>query len=140
MSGVLDLFLATPFKSRSLMQRVLSMAIGDGIKHIQKSVDSLVAKIDDPILCGRLKAFTRADEEIKDATRRLAATEGSDLIVVILRDEAFGAGLQPKQIERVFNAYVGYTSALDNVGAREFLYAPVFFANPSKTDSRRNQE
>jgi hypothetical protein len=115
MSGVLDLFLATPFKSRSLMQRVLSMAISDGIRHIQKSVDSLVAMIDDPVLCEKLKAFTDADEEAKDLIRKQAQEEGNDLALVILQSEELGSPLEPKQIEKVFNAYVAYVSAVDNV-------------------------
>jgi hypothetical protein len=115
MSGVLDLFLATPFKSRSLMQRVLSMAINDGIRHIQKSVDSLVAMIDDPVLCEKLKAFTDADEDVKDLIRKQAQEEGNDLALVILQSEELGSPLEPKQVEKVFNAYVAYISAVDNV-------------------------
>jgi predicted DNA-binding protein YlxM (UPF0122 family) len=115
MSGVLDLFLATPFKSRSLMQRVLSMAINDGIRHIQKSVDSLVAMIDDPVLCEKLKAFTDADEDVKDLIRKQAQEEGNDLALVILQSEELGSPLEPKQVEKVFNAYVAYVSAVDNV-------------------------
>jgi hypothetical protein len=115
MSGVLDLFLATPFKSRSLMQRVLSMAIGDGIRHIQKSVDSLVAMIDDPIICEKLKAFTDASEDVKDLIRTQAQYEDNDLTLVILQSEYLGSELEPKQVEKVFNAYVAYVNAVDNV-------------------------
>lgn len=57
MNGVLDLFLAQPFGSRSLAQRVFGMALNDGIKSFQKSIDALVAKIHDPVLCQKLKAF-----------------------------------------------------------------------------------
>ena len=50
MAGVLDLFLAQPFGTRSLLQRIFSQAINDGIRQHQKSVDDLTAKIQDPIL------------------------------------------------------------------------------------------
>ena len=56
MTGVLDLFLAQPFGSRSLLQRIFSMTLNDGIKAFQKSIDALAAQVDDPILCQKLKA------------------------------------------------------------------------------------
>lgn len=128
MSGVLDLFLATPFKSRSLMQRVLSMAISDGIRHIQKSVDSLEAMIDDPVLCQKLKAFTAADENVKDLIREQAQQEGNDLALVILQSEDLGGPLEPKRFEKVFNAYVAYVSAVDNIH-EEIKQSAQFFAH-----------
>lgn len=114
MNGVLDLFLATPFGAKSLLQRILAAAIRDGIRHLQKSIDSLVAKVDDEVLCAKLKGFVNADEDIKDLARSDAAVESLDLIVVILRSDVFGPDLTPKQIEKVFNGYVAYSSAVDN--------------------------
>jgi methionine synthase II (cobalamin-independent) len=119
-TGVLDLFLATPFKSRSLMQRVLGMAINDGIKHLQKSVDSLFVKIDDPVLCEKLKAFTKADEEVKDEIRLQAKQDQNDLVVTILRSSYLGDELDPSQIEKVFNGYVSFVGAIDNVSIETF--------------------
>src|SRR5205807_1927059 len=80
MTGVLDLFLATPFGTRSLMQRILSLAINDGIKQLQKGVDSLTARIGDPLLCEKLKQFTEADEGIKDEIRASAVADGVDIV------------------------------------------------------------
>lgn len=120
MTGVLDLFLATPFKSRSLMQRVLGMALGDGIKHLQSSVDSLVQKIEEPVYCEKLKAFTLASDEVKDAVRKQAEDEGIDLVVVILESEDLGPPLETKQTEKVFNAFVAYISAVDNVNISNY--------------------
>ncbi|KAI5850207.1 hypothetical protein DFP73DRAFT_538588 [Morchella snyderi] len=115
MSGVLDLFLATPFGSRSLMQRVLSMAIGDGIKQLQKSIDSLTLDIADPVFCTKLKGFTEADEEVKQQIREDAEADRVDIIVAILRSEYIQPELEPKQIETVFNAYVAWNNAVENV-------------------------
>ncbi|KAI5796581.1 hypothetical protein EDC01DRAFT_651940 [Geopyxis carbonaria] len=117
MNGVLDLFLATPFGSRSLMQRILAAAIRDGIKHLQKSIDTLVLKIDDPVLCAKLQSFVQADETVKDEIRLQAVDENMDLVVVILRSEYLGSDLEPRQIEKVFNAYAAYTNAVDNIHA-----------------------
>jgi hypothetical protein len=115
MSGVLDLFLAQPFGSRSLLQRIFSMTLQDGIKTFQKSIDGLVSKIDDPVLVEKLKAFIEADEPVRMEIREEAAAEDVDIIVAILRSELFSPELSPEQIGKVFNAYVAWNNAVDNV-------------------------
>lgn len=116
MSGVLELFLAHPFGTRSLAQRVFGMALDDGIRTFQKSIDSLVVKINDPVLCDKLKKFCNADEERKAEIRSEAEAESIDLIVAILRSEKFTPELTPEQIGKVFNAYVAWNNAVENVG------------------------
>jgi len=115
MSGVLDLFLAQPFGARSLTQRVFGMALNDGIKSFQKSIDSLVLKINDPILCEKLKHFCDANEDLKNQVRSEAAAEDIDLIVVILRSDKISPDLLPEQIGKVFNAFVAWNNAVENV-------------------------
>ena len=128
MNGVLDMFLAQPFGSRSLMQRILGLALNDGIKSFQKAIDSLVEKVNDTILCQKLQSFTNADEEIKNTIRDEAIAEEIDPVVVILRSEYFSPELTPEQIGKVFNAYVAWINAVDNVddemkqGAQLFAY------------------
>ena len=115
MSGVLDLFLAQPFGSRSLLQRILAMTLNDGIRSFQKSIDSLQAKIDDPVLTAKLKHFVDSDENVKNLLRNEANIEDVDLVVVILRSDQFEPELVVEQIGRVFNAYVAWNNAVDNV-------------------------
>lgn len=115
MSGVLDLFLAQPFGSRSLAQRIFGLALNDGIKAFQKSIDSLVTKIDDPVLCEKLKRFCDGNEDMKNELRSEAVAEDIDLIVVILRSEKILPELSPEQIGKVFNAYVAWNNAVENV-------------------------
>ncbi|KAF9892851.1 hypothetical protein FE257_000440 [Aspergillus nanangensis] len=115
MSGVLDLFLAQPFGSRSLLQRIFSMTLNDGIRAFQRSIDALAAKVDDPILCQKLKAFAEADEEVKNEIRAESEAEDVDLIVSILRSEYLPHELTPEQFEKVFNSYVAWNFAVDNV-------------------------
>ncbi|PWY92708.1 PX domain protein [Aspergillus heteromorphus CBS 117.55] len=128
MAGVLDLFLAQPFGSRSLLQRIFSMTLHDGIKAFQKSIDALAAKVEDPILCQKLKAFTDADEELKNEVRAEAAAEDVDIIVAILRTDLLPPELTPEQFGKVFNAYVAWTQAVDNVEA-ELREGAHWFAN-----------
>ncbi|KAI9927808.1 hypothetical protein MW887_002660 [Aspergillus wentii] len=115
MSGVLDLFLAQPFGSRSLLQRIFSMTLNDGIKAFQKSIDTLVSKVDDPVISQKLKAFTDADEIVKNEIREEAAVEDVDIIVAILRSELLPTELTTDQIGKIFNAYVAWNHAVDNV-------------------------
>jgi Domain of unknown function in PX-proteins (DUF3818)/PX domain len=115
MSGVLDLFLAQPFGSRSLLQRILSMTLSDGIRSFQKSIDSLEAKIEDHVLTAKLKHFVNSDENTKNLLRNEANVEDVDLVVVILRSDLFKPELTAEQIGRIFNAYVAWNNAVDNV-------------------------
>lgn len=115
MSGVLDLFLAQPFGSRSLAQRVFGLAINDGIKTFQRSVDSLVAKINDPVLCAKLEQFCSADENTKNSIRSEAVVDDVDIVVAILRSELISPELAPEQVGKVFNAYVAWNNAVENV-------------------------
>lgn len=116
MSGVLDLFLAHPFGSRSLAQRVFGMAINDGIKSFQKAIDALAVKVDDPVLCEKLKQFCNADEDTKNTIRSEAVVDGVDIVVAILKSEIFKPELAPEQVGKVFNAFVAWNSAVENVG------------------------
>ena len=115
MSAVLDLFMAQPLGTRSLLQRIFSMTLSDGVKAYQKSIDGLILKIDDPVFVRKMKAFVDADESIKNLLREEASNEDVDLVVAILRSEHFTPDLTPVQIGRVFNAYVAWNSAIDNV-------------------------
>jgi Domain of unknown function in PX-proteins (DUF3818)/PX domain len=115
MSGVLDLFLAQPFGSRSLLQRIFAMTLHDGIKSFQKLIDALTAKIDDSVLTAKLKHFVDADEDSKNSLRDEAGAEDIDLVVVILRSEQFTPELTAQQIGRVFNACVAWNHVVDNV-------------------------
>lgn len=115
MKGVLDLFLAQPLGARSLMQRIFGLAINEGVKATQKSVEILQAKIDDPTLCQKIQQYTEADERIKQVIRGEAEEDQVDLVVVILRSEHFAPELQAGQIGRIFNAFVAWNNVVDNV-------------------------
>lgn len=115
MSGVLDLFLAQPFGARSLLQRIFSMAIHDGIKAFDKSIAALQTKIGDLDVVEKMRAFTEASEDVKNEVRLEAKEDDVDVIVAILRSELFGKELGERQIEKVFNAYVAWVSAVESV-------------------------
>lgn len=104
------------------------MTLNDGIRSFQKSIDALASKIDDHILTSKMKTFVDADEFIKDDLRSEAVAEDIDLVVVILRTDHFAPELTPDQVGKVFNAYVAWNNAVENVddemkqGAQLFAY------------------
>lgn len=128
MSGILDIFLAQPFGARSLMQRIFSVTLNDGIRSFQKSIDALAVKIGDPVFVEKLKLYTECEEHIKIAMREEAESEDIDIIVAILRSDLIEPPLSPEQIGRLYNAYVAFNSAVENVdeelkqGAQLFSY------------------
>ena len=128
MASVLDIFLAQPFGTRSLMQRIFSLTLNDGIRTFQKAIDALATKIDEPVFCDKLKKFTDASEDVKGTIRLESADDQVDLIVAILRSELISPALNSTQIGKIFNAYVAWNNAVDNIddemkqGAQLFSY------------------
>ncbi|OQE37269.1 hypothetical protein PENCOP_c010G08218 [Penicillium coprophilum] len=115
MSGVLDLFMAQPFGSRSLLQRIFSLTLNESIKDFQRSIDSLASKVGDTVLTQKLKSFAEAEEVIKNVIREEAVSDDVDIIVAILRSELLSPDLNTEQIGKVFNGYVAWNYAVENV-------------------------
>ncbi|KAK5146185.1 hypothetical protein LTR32_002196 [Rachicladosporium monterosium] len=117
MSAVLDLFMAQPLGAKSLLQRIFGFALGDGIKSLQKSIDSLTPKIADEVLCRKIKAYTDADEAIKRSIRAEAVADKLDLLVKILQSPALAPELTDHQTGLIYNAYVAWDHAIENTTA-----------------------
>lgn len=128
MSGVLDLFLAQPFGSRSLLQRIFSLTLNDSIKDFQRSIASLAGKVDDAGLAQKLKNFVDSEEETKNEIREEAEADSVDIIVAILRSDLLSPELNPDQIGKVFNGYVAWNHAVENVDL-EMQQGAQWFAN-----------
>ena len=128
MSGVLDIFLAQPFGTRSLLQRIFSAALSDGIRHHQRSIDAVAAKVEDPVFVDKLDKFTKLPEAEKTSIREEATADNIDVIVVILRSDLIEPPLEPDQIGTLYNAYVAFNNAVENTdeelkkGAELFSY------------------
>ncbi|KAK5131840.1 hypothetical protein LTR08_000507 [Meristemomyces frigidus] len=115
MSSVLDIFMAQPLGAKSLLQRIFGLALGDGIRTIQRSIDALTAKIDEPVFCEKILNYTDADESTKARVRAEAVEDNADLLVKVLQTDELGPELAPEQIGRAFNAYVAWDNAVENV-------------------------
>lgn len=140
MSGVLDLFLAQPFGARSLLQRIFGMAINDGVNSVQKTIDTLGStRIKDEVLCAKIKAYVQADEQVKELIRQEALSDDVDVVVTILRSEYFQPELSSQQVEKVFNAYVAWNNAVENVRASRLSRAASSRSNVISSTDGTNQ-
>jgi len=115
MAGVLDLFLAQPFGAKSLLQRIFGMALNDGVKTVQRSIDTLSNKIDEPVFAAKIHNYVESDEGIKNTIRAESQDEGTDLLVAILRSDLLKPALSSEDTGRIVNAWVAWNSAVENV-------------------------
>ncbi|KAI0394024.1 hypothetical protein F5Y17DRAFT_458313 [Xylariaceae sp. FL0594] len=128
MKHVLDVFLAQPFGSRSLLQRIFIKTLNDGISSYQESIDAAAAKIGDNVFVRKLKEFNNAEDDIKLIIRKEAEVQNIDIVVSILRSDLISPPLSPPQRERLDSAYDAFNKAVENVdeelkqGAQLFSY------------------
>ncbi|QIW97072.1 hypothetical protein AMS68_002590 [Peltaster fructicola] len=115
MKGVLDMFMAQPLGTKSLMQRMFLFAVGDGIKSIQRSIDALITKIDAPIYSEKIRKYVDADYAIKKELRAEAQAEDIDLVAKVLQSDQISPELSNEDTARAFNAYAAWNSAVENV-------------------------
>lgn len=64
MKGIMDLFLAQPFGSRSLMQRILSGNMQEEVSEYKKEIAEVEAAIDDPALCEKIRNYVFAPRAV----------------------------------------------------------------------------
>lgn len=115
MSAILDIFLAQPFGARSLLQRIFSLTLNDGIRSVQRAIDSLSTRIDDKVFVDKIVAFVEAPDNLKAEIRQEAKRMDLDIIVAIIQTEAIEPEIRPQQMETIFNAYVAFNSAVENI-------------------------
>ncbi|PIL37165.1 hypothetical protein GSI_00857 [Ganoderma sinense ZZ0214-1] len=126
--GVLDLFLATPFGGRSLLQRMFTGSLMEEVRAINEDIEAVKEKVDDPVMCEKVRLYVYAPREIQAVYKSDAAAENLHVLAVVLR-----SGDQPPlsraQFQRVMYAhrahkeYVRYQESLadsdDDEGPQE---------------------
>ncbi|WWD18170.1 hypothetical protein CI109_102619 [Kwoniella shandongensis] len=110
--GVLDLFLARPFGGQSLIQRMFSSSLTEDVRLLAEDIEAVQDKIDDPVLCQKIEQYANAPFEIQEYYRKDAASEGVDLLVVILRSPEVPSLSRP-QFQRVAKATRAYREYKD---------------------------
>uniref|UniRef100_A0A5K1JUL8 Protein kinase Ukc1p n=1 Tax=Ganoderma boninense TaxID=34458 RepID=A0A5K1JUL8_9APHY len=126
--GVLDLFLATPFGGRSLLQRMFTGSLMEEVRAINEDIEAVKEKVDDPVMCEKVRLYVYAPREIQAVYKADAGAENLHVLAVVLR-----SGDQPPlsraQFQRVMYAhrahkeYVRYQESLpdsdDDEGPQE---------------------
>merc|ERR1711939_857784 len=137
MTSVLDLFMAQPMGAKSLLQRIFLYAVGDGVKSLQQSIESLTARLmseekqggeKNRVFCEKIRNYTYGPDEVKEKIRGEAVEEKTDLLVKLLQSEDVQPELSPDQIGRAFNAYVAWDNAVTNVNEPEMRDAAELYA------------
>ncbi|GJJ77109.1 hypothetical protein EMPS_09468 [Entomortierella parvispora] len=107
MKGMMDLFLAQPFGSRSLMQRIISVNLQEEITEYKKDIVVLETSINDPALCDKIRNYVYASKEVVSQIipedRPYDITQ-LGLVMDVLKSDAIQPTLNPAQIKRVFDA------------------------------------
>ncbi|KAG0380553.1 hypothetical protein BGX24_007408 [Mortierella sp. AD032] len=107
MKGIMDLFLAQPFGSRSLMQRILSGNMQEEVSEYKKEIAEVEADIGDTGLCEKIRNYVFAPRAV--VSKIFSEDEPYDitelgLVMDVLRSEEILPVLQPMQIKRVWDA------------------------------------
>ncbi|KAH9938137.1 uncharacterized protein B0H18DRAFT_965764 [Fomitopsis serialis] len=112
--GVLDLFLAQPFGGRSLLQRMFTGSLVEEVKGIEEDVEAVKDKVDDPILCEKIRQFVYAPREIQAVYKADAAAEDIHLLAAVLRS-AEEPMLSRAQMQRVHYAHRAHKEYVKHV-------------------------
>ncbi|KAG1892429.1 hypothetical protein F4604DRAFT_1875771 [Suillus subluteus] len=109
--SVVDIFLATPFGGRSLLQRMFSSSLTEEVTIIEEDIEAVKAKVDDPVMCEKLRLFVNAPREIQDTYRTNAKQGKIPVLSVVLR-----SGEEPRlnrdQLHRVHRAHLAHAAYL----------------------------
>ncbi|EJD01163.1 uncharacterized protein FOMMEDRAFT_89341 [Fomitiporia mediterranea MF3/22] len=109
--GVLDLFLAQPFGGRSLLQRMFTSSLQEGVSALQEDIESVKEKIEDDVICEKIRQFIYAPREIQNIYKADAVAEGVNLLTVVLRSGEAPALTRP-QLHRVMRAHRAHAEYL----------------------------
>ncbi|KZS97595.1 hypothetical protein SISNIDRAFT_405952 [Sistotremastrum niveocremeum HHB9708] len=109
--GILDLFLAQPFGGRSLLQRMFTSSLSEEVKALEGDIEAVEEKVDDPLICEKLRLFIYAPAEIQNFYFEDAAAEKVNILSCILRsgEEPVLPRAQLHRVMRAHKAHDEYT-------------------------------
>ncbi|KAI0773353.1 hypothetical protein BC629DRAFT_1527844 [Irpex lacteus] len=111
--GVLDLFLAQPFGGRSLLQRMFTGSLIEEVKALEEDIEAIKEKVEDPLLCEKVRLYVYAPPEIQSIYKADATSEDMHVLTVVLR-----SGEEPRlnraqlfRVQRSSRAHKLYTDS-----------------------------
>ncbi|KAJ7179115.1 hypothetical protein C8R46DRAFT_625317 [Mycena filopes] len=108
--SVLDLFLAQPFGGRSLLQRMFTGSLTEEVRALEEEIEAVKEKVEDPMICEKIRQFVYAPREIQDMLKADAVAERMNLITVVLRaaDQPFLSRAQMHRVAKAHRAHAVY--------------------------------
>ncbi|KAJ7904538.1 hypothetical protein B0H14DRAFT_2663361 [Mycena olivaceomarginata] len=108
--SVLDLFLVQPFGGRSLLQRMFTGSLTEEVRALEEEIEAVKEKVEDPMICEKIRQFVYAPREIQDMLKADAVAERMNLITVVLRaaDEPFLSRAQMHRVAKAHRAHAIY--------------------------------
>ncbi|GAA5893081.1 hypothetical protein JCM5296_003068 [Sporobolomyces johnsonii] len=128
--SVLDLFLARPFGSTSLLQKMFSSGLSDEVKDLKEDAEMVARKIGDDRLCEKVRQYINLDKESQDEMRADAAAENLDIMTVILRSPS-QPRLDARTMQRLAHCAVAYD---------EYKYHRDHLSDPDEDEGPDNDE
>lgn len=104
--GILNVFLAQPMSSKSLLQRMCSASLAEGTKQMSLQAQSATARIGDSLLVQKLNAYVHLTAEEKTHLKTIARSAHLPLPIVVLSSDICGPAMSPAQAERVEKARI----------------------------------
>jgi hypothetical protein len=87
---------------------MFSSSLTEEVRTIEEDIEAVKAKVDDSVMCEKLRLFVNAPREIQDTYRADAAETGISLLAVVLRS-AESPRLNRDQLRRVHRAHLAHS-------------------------------
>ncbi|KAI9295542.1 hypothetical protein K502DRAFT_324276 [Neoconidiobolus thromboides FSU 785] len=84
--GIIDLLLAQPFGSNSLLQRILTASLMDQAKDTQKEIENIEKKVNDEAICNKIKNFVYSPNKRSSNSKFEEEMSEFDRINLIIND------------------------------------------------------
>jgi hypothetical protein len=68
-ADILDLFMAQPFGKQSLLQRMFTSSLQEEVRALEEDIEAVEDKVDDPVICEKVRLFAYAPKEIQSLLR-----------------------------------------------------------------------
>ncbi|KAK9496229.1 hypothetical protein V1508DRAFT_347229 [Lipomyces doorenjongii] len=115
MKAMLDLFLAQPFGQKSLLQRILYIALYEDVKVQERAIQLVRKRIENDELCDRIQKYVNAEQDIRDQINWEAEDEEIDIIVAIAKTDEIGPPVDSKIVGDVINSWIAWNIAVEDV-------------------------
>ncbi|KAK9461130.1 uncharacterized protein V1516DRAFT_624961 [Lipomyces oligophaga] len=116
MKAVLDLFLAQPFGQKSLLQRILYIALNEDIKVQDRAIAVVRKKLNDDLLCDRIQKYVDGSQDIRSQIHWEEKDEEIDIIVAIAKSDAISSPpVDDITVGKVINSWIAWNLAVEDI-------------------------